>query len=215
MGKMTSMHMLDHETWSLGTKYGQFELQYEHSQLATEQPGDAWLQFDVLGIHERGSHNPGSYYLTQDGQRMVQVLLSRQIKDDKEVLVIKNVEVIERKDRAQPIKMRCGKYAMIQTQYNPLEWDYYGKFGTLSRTWHRVTWGTLEFIERNGFVLIIAAILFGAVRLIRWRIRRSQEQALAQVKDDAEAALLGPEDEDAPPDYANIPGVEEEKEEEQ
>ncbi|KAF2175117.1 hypothetical protein K469DRAFT_611775 [Zopfia rhizophila CBS 207.26] len=196
MGKIESMKMLD-ESWAVGTKYGLFELQYEHTQLATEVPYQDWVQFDITTIHMRQTHNPGSYDLDKDGQKIVQLLVSREIVDSKPTLMIKDIQLLERKDRAQPVTMPCGKKAMIKTEFNPLQWDYYGKFGTTIRKVHVILWRTAEFFEENALPLIIVSLFLGGYSLGRWLYRRSRAQAVAQVKGDVEAARL------APPEYTD------------
>ncbi|KAF2799830.1 hypothetical protein K505DRAFT_224045, partial [Melanomma pulvis-pyrius CBS 109.77] len=203
MGKMASQHMLD-SSWKLGTKYGKLELQYEHTILATES-GAEMLQFDITGVHRRGI-NPGSFILNKKGQKLVQLLLPRLSTGEENPstkLSIKDIQIVERKDRAQPLRMKCGKLAMIRTEYNPLEWDEFGQFGTLTRSWHRVLWGSASFFVRNLPYLIIFSIVFGCISIIRWHIKRAEELAVALANDDTEAALLAPEYDDAPPDYVD------------
>lgn len=209
MDNMTSMHMLDYDTWVLGTKYGSFELQYEHSLVGTRTFDRNWIQVDITAVHQRSVHNPGSAKLDKDGQRIVQVLLRQKIQGGKvlDKVYIEDIQVVERRDRVQPYKMNCGKFAIIKNEFNPLEWDYYGKFGTLERTWHRFFWGIGEFFDRNGLYVIIATIAFGMFSLVRWVKRRQQAKAIAQIKVDAEVALLEPDFEDAPPQYFDIPEI--------
>lgn len=209
MGKMTSEQMLD-PSWRLGTKFARFRLQYEHTLVATRVPGRNWIQFDVTGVHMRSQRNPGSYALDKEGQKMVQVQLRENA--GTEQLYIEDVEVVERKDRVKPFQMSCGKLAMLQTDFNPLEWDYYGKIGTWSRTWHLMLWRTAHFFEANGLVLIVVALICGVVTLVRRRMMRRQEKANAYMADDAEAALLVVECDDAPPEYDDVPEFEDDTE---
>ncbi|KAF2106823.1 hypothetical protein BDV96DRAFT_469196, partial [Lophiotrema nucula] len=207
MDKMVEQHMLD-ESWVVGTRYGHFELQYEHTMLATEQALGEWLQFDVTAIHMRQNYNPGSFNLDNEGQNIVQLLLAREMFEDKARLFIKDIQLIERKDREMPMKMPCGKDAMIKTSYNPLEWDYYGKFGTWSRSFSVILNGIGDFFDANGLIIIIVSVLFGIASIVRWRINRNKARAIELVKEDAEAGvLLAPEYEDAPPEYADIPQI--------
>ena len=200
--KITEMHMLD-SSWNLGTKFGRFDLQYEHSVVGTKAFGKTWIQFDVLGAHLTGCRKPRSYMLDKEGQKMVQVLVAQH--PDHEQLFIEDIQVVERKDRLQPYRMDCGRLAILQTQYNPLEWDYYGQFGTMTRSWHLLLWKTGHFVSRNGLVLIIVAVVFGAVTLVRRRVDRLQQRS---VVDDAEVALLAPEPDDVPPQYDQIADLE-------
>jgi hypothetical protein len=194
MSKVTEMHMLD-ASWFLGTK-PRFDLQYEHSLVGTKEPGKTWVQFDVLGAHFTSCKKPRSYMLDKEGQKMVQVLISQHL--DNQQLYIEDIQVVERKDRVQPYRMKCGRLASTQTQYNPLEWDYYGQFGTLTRSWHLLLWKTGHFISRNGLVLIVLAVIFGAVTLVRRRVARLQQRHVA---DGAEIALLVHAYEEGPPQY--------------
>jgi hypothetical protein len=214
MSKMASQKMLD-SSWRVGTKYGTFELQYEHTLLATNQPGEEWVQFDIIGAHRRGI-NPGSGVLDKDGQKMVQVLLRQDMSDNAPTLSIKDIQVVERKDRVQPLKMKCGKLAIIKTVYDPREWDYYGQFGTFSRSWSVFVSKTLGFFWRSIPLLIIFAIIFSGFSIVRRVKKRNEERKLEAVKDDAEAgaALLAPEYDDAPPEYVDASETSVEKEEE-
>ncbi|KAF2732317.1 hypothetical protein EJ04DRAFT_470349 [Polyplosphaeria fusca] len=212
MDNITSMHMID-ESWRVGTKYGTFELQYEHTVLATKQPFEEWLQFDIKAIHMRQQNNPGSANLDKDGQKMVQVLLSQEIREEKIHLSIKDVQLVERHHRAQPIRMPCGKDAIVKTAYNPLEWDYYGKFGTWTRTMRKIWWGIGHFFDVNGFYIIIVSIL----AIVVWRIKREiiakGARSIVHGKEDEEAAvLLAPDYEDAPPEYSDLAALSNEEE---
>lgn len=189
------MHMLD-DSWTVGTKYGSFDLQYEHAVVATHVRGRNWVQFDVLGIHMMHGHNQGKYFLDKQGQRMVQVLLREE--PDSRALHIEEVQVVEREGKAKPFKMQCGKYAIVKTQYNPLEWDFYGKLGTVSRVWHLLAWKLHEYIMQIGFASILV------VGFIRWRFYQAQKRELAADRAweaDLEAAALVYDYEDSPPDY--------------
>ncbi|KAF2704680.1 hypothetical protein K504DRAFT_484872 [Pleomassaria siparia CBS 279.74] len=170
-------------------KYAKFELQYKHSLLATKDFNEQWVQFDVTGAHLRGV-NPGSAKLDKQNQKMVQLLLHRGVSNGQQVLFIKDIQVVERKDRVQPLLMKCGKPAMVRTEYNPLEWDKYGKFGTLARSWHLALWKSKGFFMRNLPQMLVVSLLFASFSLVRWHIRRTQERKSAQIKGDDEAALL-------------------------
>jgi hypothetical protein len=207
MGKMVDQHMMD-RSWVVGTKYGSFEIQYEHTLLGTEQPSEQWVQFDVTGIHIRSTHNAGSYQLQKEGQKMVQILLSHSVSEAGHQVTIKDIQVVERKDRERPILMPCGKPAMLMTEYDPREWDYYGKQGTFERSWNRFTWGMLEWLDSNALVLITVFVTAGIVSIVRRRMKCTQKQAVALVEDDAEAAHLVAEYDDAPPEYTDAVDVE-------
>jgi hypothetical protein len=206
MDQVVEMRMLD-SSWNLGTKFAQFDLQYEHSIVGTADVGKIWYQFDVLGAHFTGVNQPRSHMLTDEAQKLVQMLVNQRVDGEQQLSIsIEDVQVVERKDRVQPFRMKCGALAIQQTQFNPLEWDYYGQFGTLTRSWHLLLWKTGKFFDRNGLVLIVLAVVFGAVTLVRRRVARLQQRRVA---DDAETALLVQEDEEAPPLYDDVAEVEE------
>jgi uncharacterized membrane protein YcjF (UPF0283 family) len=104
--------------------------------------------------------------------------------------------------------MPCGKPAMLMTEYDPREWDYYGKQGTFERSWNRFTWGMLEWLDSNALVLITVFVTAGIVSIVRRRMKCTQKQAVALVEDDAEAAHLVAEYDDAPPEYTDAVDVE-------
>jgi hypothetical protein len=213
MGKMISQKMLD-SSWKVGTKYGTFELQYEHSLLATEQPGEEWVQFDITGAHRRGI-NPGSGTLDKEGQKMVQLLLRQDMSDSAPTLSIKDIQVVDREARVQPFRMKCGKLAMIRTVYDPREWDYYGQFGTFSRSWSVFISKTLGFFWRSIPLLVIFSIVFSGYTIVRRVKKRNEERTLEAAKDDAEAgaALLGLEYDDALPEHVDATEAREVKDE--
>ncbi|KAF2475456.1 uncharacterized protein BDR25DRAFT_213162 [Lindgomyces ingoldianus] len=213
MDEIESIEMLD-SSWTLGTKYGRFSLQYEHTQLATEHPGEEWIQFDITAIHIRHTqYNPSSAKLDKKGQRIVQLLIAKGFVGDKPMLMIKDIQTIERNDRKQPLKMSCGKYAMIQTGFNPLEWDYYGKFGTMTRKVHLVLWKTAAFFEENALVLITLSLIFGGVTIIRRIISWRGVRPIGLTQEDVEAALLASEYDDSRSEYFEVSTLEEQKEE--
>lgn len=207
MTKMTTQHMLD-RSWVVGTKYGTFELQYEHAVIGTRAFGRNWIQFDVTAVHQRSTYNAASAKLDKEGQKMVQILLREPV--DRAELYIEDVQVVEREDRVKPFKMKCGKLAMMRTEYNPLEWDYYGKIGTVTRTLRLMlssitdSWGVLTF-----WAVVISAAVFFRRRIVR----EQQEKALAEAREEAEAALLASDYSAEPPAYSDISGPEEKTEE--
>lgn len=204
MKTMSSLQMPDETTSSIIRPYGYSLLHYEHTLLGTEQPGENWVQFDIKGFFIPSMDNPSGYMMPLKPQKIIELLISHQISNDKQTLVIKQIGVLDRNDIQQPIKMSCGKDAMIRTGFNPMQWDYYGKIGTTTRTIHRIMWGTVAFFKGPGLLLILVSVVFGIVNLVRWRVRRNKEQVAAQVKEDAEAALLAPECDDSPPDYFDV-----------
>jgi hypothetical protein len=191
----------------------QLPLQYEHTVLRTQENGKIWVQFDVTGLPLSESNDPRFPFLTgelvkmtNDEQKLVQVLLRNKTNE----LFIEDVQVVARRDRAQPYRMKCGRLAMVQTVFDPTEWDEYGKIGTESRLQNMIVdkisdvWS--DVFQHNALVLPLALVLaFGIFMLRRWYARRQQERSVAE--DDAEIALLACDYEDAPPAYADIPVI--------
>jgi hypothetical protein len=201
MEKIVKTEMLD-ESFVLGTKFAKFELQYEHSVVRTRERGQAWIQFDITAVHMRSSSNPGSYNLNLEGQKMVQLLL----KEDEITgnVRIEDVQVVERKDRVMPFQMKCGRFAIFKSSFNPLEWDYYGQFGTSSRSWNMFLHGMRKFFMGPGLLLVIFTVIVGAVKLAKRSIAKRREEKI----EDAEIALLESECEDALPEYDDVPEFE-------
>ncbi|KAF2027324.1 hypothetical protein EK21DRAFT_72244 [Setomelanomma holmii] len=191
----------------------QMPLKYVHTVLRTQENGKMWVQFDVTGLPLHESNDPSAPYLDGDtiemdkeGQKLVQILL----RNETDNLTIEDVQVVARKDRAQPYRMKCGRLAMVQTTYDPTEWDEYGKVGTESRLWNLVAskisevWE--EYLQHDTVLIPVVFVLaFAIVMLRRWYVQRQQEKTPAQ--DDAEIALLTSEYEDAPPVYADTPVI--------
>lgn len=145
---------------------------------------------------------------------MVQLLLNRMIIDHKPTLIVKDIEIVERKNKEQPRMMPCGKPAMVKTEYNPLEWDYYGKIGTWERTWTKIPDDIAEFIWYKGPGLVFVSIILGLLCVVRRRQLLARQKATEEAMEDAEAALLGVESveyEDAPPGYEDAVPLENEK----
>jgi hypothetical protein len=190
----------------------EFELQYEYRLLATAQPDLQYLQFDVTGVHNRQLENPRSYRLSKPGQKMVEILLHREVADGRDSVVARSLNIIKRGERNTPLKMPCGKDAMVQIEYNPLEWDYYGKIGTWSRTWNMLPVEAWSWFERNWFNLHVVIFVSILISVVRRRIVQSrQEAAVLRAGEDQEAALLVDESADAPPEYEDAVASEEEK----
>ncbi|RAR13352.1 arabinogalactan endo-1,4-beta-galactosidase [Stemphylium lycopersici] len=185
-----------------------FPLQYEHTIFRPENGKGLWLQFNVTGLPWAEQAAPFKL-----GQKVVQVLLhegynGQEVENhtgDGYKLSIADVQVVEAKDRAQPPRMKCGRLAMIQTTFDPNEWDDYGKFGTWARTWNLVVGKLGDFwtghLEDNILLLPLTLLLAVSIVLAR-RIYQSRQQENAGRDSDAETALLGG---DAPPPYTDIP----------
>lgn len=183
-----------------------FPLQYEHSLLRTEEGSQWWIQLDVKGLGFGETVEP--VQLNQEGQQMIQILLEN--KENSTGLVIKDIQTVERKDRAQPFRMKCGRLAIQQTLYDPKEWDQFGKLGTWSRTWNLIfskigsAWS--DNLQSNPMMIPLALMLaFGVVMARRWYHQRHQGRIVAE--EELEITLLGSYYEDAPPEYANVPVI--------
>jgi hypothetical protein len=205
MRKAIDLQMMD-ESWNLGTKYGEFELQYEHTVVGTRDPGKSWVQFDITGIlypYAIYSQDPKGYYeLQAEGQKLVQILL-RETAEPHE-LFIEDMQVVDRKDRAKPYTMPCGRLAMAQTAFNPLEWDDYGKIGTWSRSFNLLWSKTGDLFWNNLIFLPILVVVVPALILLRWMASRKLQEAALLAEDDAEAALLAGEHADDAPEYESV-----------
>jgi hypothetical protein len=178
-------------------------LRYEHTVLRTQEQGRLWIQFDVTGLpldQIQDSRYPSlvgePVILDKREQKLVQLLLQQHSETDE--LFILDVQVVARADRVQPYRMKCGRLAMIQTMYDPREWDKYGKYGT----WARVHNFVLGEVGVWPLVLSLAGL---CVLLRRWCQQRQRE--VTAMEGDAEIALLVAEYEDAPPAYADIPVI--------
>ncbi|KAF2621943.1 hypothetical protein BU25DRAFT_435166 [Macroventuria anomochaeta] len=188
------------------TRYHQFPLQYEHTLLKTETPGQWWMQFDITGFPWGKDGEPVHF---DEDRRLVQVLVKEEKLADgaEKSLSIKDVQIVERYQRAQPIRMKCGKLAMVKTAFDPNEWDEYGKLGSWSRVWNMVFgkigqyW--LDHIQHNALLLPLALLLAFLIFFARvWHQRGQQEKAM-----DAEYALLESTQEGLPPAYSDIPVI--------
>lgn len=183
-----------------------FPLQYEHSLLHTKEGNQWWLQFDVEGLPFGETIQPVK--MSNDRQHMVQILLGKQ--ENSTGLLIQDVQVIERKDRAVPFRMKCGNLAVVQTSYDPNEWDKFGKLGTWSRTWtlisSKIEGAWSDNLQSNLIMIPLAIMLaFCVVMGRRWYHQRHEENTAEE--DGVEIALLRSYYEDAPPEYANIPVI--------
>jgi hypothetical protein len=182
---------------------------YEHTVLRTQEYGQLWVQLDITGLAPRDM-DPSrgkALGLDKEGQKLVQLLL-RQDKDTNE-LSIEDIQIVSRAERVQPYRMKCGRLAMVQTFFDPQEWDDYGRIGTWERTLNLVTGKIDEFLsdmQQRPFLLILAFILlFGVMTLQQWFHKRQVAKYLAA--NDAETALLSSEYTDAPPAYTDIPVI--------
>ncbi|KAH6870118.1 hypothetical protein BKA58DRAFT_171611 [Alternaria rosae] len=176
-----------------------FPLQYEHTIFRADKPELWWLQFNVTGLPWGETADP-----IKLGQKAVQILIRREYDVNLiggYILSIEDVQIVSTKDKAQPPRMKCGKLAMVQTTFDPREWDEYGKLGTMSRAWNAFV-GRIR-VGKDALLLPLLALL--AVSLViarRLFIQRQQEKA--GTVSEAETALLG---RDAPPPYADIPVI--------
>lgn len=190
MRLIIDMKMLD-ESWHVGTKFAMSELSYQHTLM--EGCADHLLQFDVTRVDISAGSNQGGGELSQAGQKLVELRL---ISDNGvEGLIIQNVTL---KERAQRARANLAPYwrgsdaPIRRTVFLVKEWDYYGRHGTWSRTWHvfSSTVGNWFFDFLPIFILFgIVSVCFFLILRIVGRRRRGAEGA----SQDVEAAFLGPE----------------------
>ncbi|EOA87910.1 hypothetical protein ACJQWK_08188 [Exserohilum turcicum] len=145
-----------------------FPLQYEHTFFRGETDEGLWLHFNVTGL--AWGEEPTPFTM---GQKVVQMLLredpAHQETDPKEgskpALSIADVQVVDEKNSVQPLRMKCGKLAMMRTAFDPNEWDEYGQFGTWARTQNLVAGKLVSFLSANGegnvmfFPLVLLVVL--------------------------------------------------------
>ncbi|OCK84234.1 hypothetical protein K432DRAFT_378812 [Lepidopterella palustris CBS 459.81] len=192
MQKMVDMQMLD-ESWNVGTKYGTFALSYEHTIAPTAERFVSLLQFNITNIDIKYGQYPGGAALEQPEQKFVQLTLSRA--NAEEGLKIKQIELVGRDSRIKAAKLPCGRDAPVyRSIFRSTEWDYYGQQGTWMRTWHVVAWQTGDWLEAKIPIFILIVICAGACFLVRWRAALMRAKEMRDETEDAEAALLEPEE---------------------
>ncbi|KAJ4355048.1 hypothetical protein N0V95_003266 [Ascochyta clinopodiicola] len=203
MDNMLRDRLLDPDfAWQ--TKYHKFPLQYEHVLLRTETSGRWWVQFDVTGLQYGEAGEPVHF---QADHKLVQILIKHVKRTEKSQgeLLIDIIQVVETAQRVQPIRMKCGKLAMVKTSFDPNEWDEYGKLGSWSRVWSMV-FGKIgqyweDHIQHDALLMPLALLLAFVIFFARvWYQKRQQEKGL-----DAEYALLESAHDDLPPSYSDIP----------
>lgn len=208
MDKLVSERLLDPDfAWQ--TKYHEFPLQYEHVLLRTKTPGQWWMQLDILGLQYGEDGEPLRF--PDENHKLVQVLV-KQVRtkldyevEEHEELSIEDIQIVERSQRAQPTRMKCGKLAMVKTTFDPNEWDEYGKLGSWTRVWNMV-FGKIgqfweDYLQHNALLLPLYLVLAFVIFFARVYYKKRQQSKTM----DAEYALLEAADEDLPPAYADIP----------
>lgn len=181
------------------TEYIHFPVMYEHTLLKTKNAGQWWLQFEVTGLHWRFSNY----------QKIVQMLVKEQKREGGQghSLTIEDFRVVGHDERERPLKMKCGKPAMVKTSFKPSEWDKYGKLHSWSHGWNK-TIGTignwLSYVQHNALLLPLGLLVAFVIFFTRvWCQRGQQDKAM-----DAEYALLDTmEVDDLPPAYSSIPVI--------
>ncbi|KAI4613527.1 uncharacterized protein J4E87_009828 [Alternaria ethzedia] len=176
-----------------------FPLQYEHTVFRADEPELWWLQFNATGLPWGETAEP-----IKLGQRIVQILVRKEHDGNMEggyILSIEEVLVVSAKGKMPPPRMKCGKLAMMQTTFDPREWDEYGKFGTLSRVWNAFV-GRIQ-VGKDALLLPLFALLAASLVMAR-RLFLQRQQEKPGTDSEAETALLG---RDAPPPYADIPVI--------
>jgi len=180
------------------TPFYQFPVMYEHTLLKTKKAGQWWLQFYITGLHWRFSGH----------HRLVEILVKEQKPESGEgrSLSIEDFRVVGYLEREKPLKMKCGKQAMVKTSFKPSEWDEYGKLGSWSHTWNMVfgkigQW--LDRIQHSALLLPLALLVAFIIFFARVGCQRRQQDKTV----DAEYALVDTEDFDLPPAYSDIPVI--------
>jgi hypothetical protein len=189
-----------------------FPLQYEHTAFRAHKGGFLWVLFNVTGLAIGETVEP-----VVMGDKVVQILLRQQNQRDevdghlewRTTFSIADIEVVDAKNRVQPHKMECG--AIVQTTFDPNNWDEYGQFGTWARTGNVVlaTLGKFWVERLAGVFLMLPLALFLAICTVMARRIYQLRQQERLCREDAETALLGrdSDDDDAPPPYADIPVI--------
>lgn len=196
--------MLDRYGRPRDTKYGQIEIGYKYTQLATSQPGVEWLQFDITELYIRQEHQMLGYHMDKEDQKMFQLSVHRPIQGNEKTVTFGPVRTIQRGEKEAPLKMPCGRDAMLVAEYNPAEWDEFGKIGSWSHMWN--SWFSDSWFARNWLNIHFAVTLLAICILIRRRRLQRMEQAAAmRAEEDAEAALL--DCDDTPPEYIQETGI--------
>ena len=187
------------------TKFDPLPLQYEHTLLKTQSPGQWWVQFDITGFPYDKHGKP---YKFDEDRRLVQILIKeeKRVNEPGHSLSIENIQLVGHFQRAQPIKMKCGKLAMVKTSFNPDEWDEYGRLGSWSRVPYMM-FGKVKTYwvdHQSNIPVLLLALVFAVCFFIAraWAVRRLQEKTM-----DAEYALLEPSHDDLPPAYSDIPVI--------
>jgi hypothetical protein len=180
--------------------HGALELGYKHARLATKQPDLEYLQFDITSINSRRSGHMEIFDLNKEDQKMIEMLLHRGVKDNQETVEIRTIDAVQRAQKQEPLKMPCGRDAMLVTEYNPKEWDEFGRIGTWSHTWNQLQ--AESWFARNWLNIHFAVAAVAICVLIRRRwAQRGLQTAEMREQEDVEASLLSVEDGDAPPAY--------------
>jgi hypothetical protein len=187
-------------------------LQYEHTVLRTEQSGQLWLQFDVTGLPLKEINDPrfpaamgNPVKLDGEDRKLVQLLLRQE--NETSEMFIEDIQVVARKDRVQPYRMKCGRLAMVQTAFDPMEWDEYGRFGTSERLFNLAigkdgdSWSDYFKHNLHRFAYVLLVVMALVVVRRHYQLKRQQR---GFTEDDVEVALLGAEYDDAPPPYADV-----------
>ncbi|KAJ4986975.1 hypothetical protein SVAN01_07516 [Stagonosporopsis vannaccii] len=180
------------------TPYYHYPVMYDHTLLKTKDAGQWWLQFYVTGLHSHFS----------EYTRLVEILIKEQKGESGAVhsLSIEDFRVVGYLEREKPLKMKCGRLAMVKTSFKPSEWDEYGKLGSWSHTWNMVIGKIgqgLDHIRHSALLLPLALFVAFIVFFARVGCQRRQQDKNV----DAEYALVDTEDFELPPAYSDIPVI--------
>ncbi|KAF2993202.1 hypothetical protein E8E13_000036 [Curvularia kusanoi] len=194
------------------TQYNSFPLAYSHALLKTAVPAQWILQLDVQGLQFAGDAGEPLVFPDNEHRRIVELVVQQHTKEIGthrafvKTLSIENVRVVPRDQLTKPLRMKCGKLAVVETSFDPNEWDEFGKLGSWSHMWGKLIGKNGQYwIDRvqDNALLFPLALMLGIVGFFV-RVcyqRRQQENSV-----DAEYALLEEESDDLP-SYADIPEI--------
>ncbi|KAG9228583.1 hypothetical protein BJ875DRAFT_412345 [Amylocarpus encephaloides] len=182
MQKMVDMQMMD-KSFNVGTKYGMFELSYEHTT-TLDSPDVEVLRFNVTNVDITSGRLKGGFTMSRDEQKAVELQLTY---TKEEGMRISSIGLVGREDAILHGKMACGKDApVINFVYRTTEWDYYGHIGSWSRTFSLMWEEGLKSLISKIPLMIIVSALCGAIALARKR----SLQRLAEHKAAAEGGFF-------------------------
>jgi hypothetical protein len=189
----------------------QLPLVYEHTVQYSPEPGQYYIIFDVIGLALDSINDPRypglagpPMTMDKEEQKLVELIIQYECVKGITELFIDYIVVCRREHRTPPWQTKLGQPAMVQTSYNPNEWDRYGKHGTWARTQSLIKgmlgdiW--LKCLQNNTLLLPYALLLACGIIMLRlWHKRRLHTKSAVE---DDEIVLLGSVDKDAPQAFA-------------